>query len=70
MATTTTKMTKVIPRQWTAKVWEEKSTLFGLLRWKRLVKATTIGEDLFIYIDRIPEKVLLNGIEYLPKVGE
>ena len=46
----------------------QRTALFGLLRWYEVEKVDSIGKNLVILAHRIPDKVFLNGDEYLKKI--
>lgn len=45
-----------------------RTALFGLLRWYEVEKKDSIGKNLVILIHRIPDKIFLNGEEYIKKI--
>jgi len=42
----------------------DREALFGLIRWEKVLRVDSIGNELRIFTDKIPEKVFLNGKEY------
>lgn len=46
--------------------WHVKEKLFGLIRYTTLVRSERIGAELSITTEIAPEKVYINGVEYLP----
>ncbi len=48
---------------------KEESALFGLIRWERVIGTESIGdEQLRIFCPELPPKIVINGIEYVPKI--
>lgn len=44
-----------------------KKGLFGLITWKKKISENKIGEELFINIEKLPEKIYINGQRYIKK---
>lgn len=47
--------------------YEKYSTFFGMFKWWREKRRETVDEWLNVQLDVVPKKVLVNGIEYVPK---
>lgn len=67
MSETKNNFVHVSPQELVRETYIEKSALFGFIRWNQIAKRETIGNQLVIAIAKIPEKVFINGTEYLPK---
>lgn len=58
--------TKLIPLEKQREYYIERSALFGLIKFEETQRVESIGKQLDIFCDYIPEKVFLNGVEYIP----
>lgn len=47
--------------------YEQRETLFGLVKWHKKISAVKIADDLIIVTDENIDKIYLNGKELIPK---
>jgi hypothetical protein len=57
----TTNKTRIIRAIEKEVIYEEKSKLFGLLKWKEKISSIKLGTELYIKVDKEPNAIFLNG---------
>ena len=57
---------EVKPYEKVREYYVEKTLLFGLLGYDEVQRRESVGAELRIACQKIPEKVVLNGVEYKP----
>ena len=67
MAQNINNFTEVTPMVFVEKTYEQRKMLFGLIQTRRLIKETVLEEELQINTTRVPEKVFINNVLYIPK---
>ena len=57
---------EVKPYEKVREYYAEKTLLFGLLGYDEVQRRESVGAELRINCQKVPEKVVLNGVEYKP----
>lgn len=65
MVTIPNNQVRVQPLEKVREVYKERSFLFGLIKTEQIKRVNSIGTILKIDTQKEPEKVFLNGVEYV-----
>lgn len=51
----------ISPRVLIENTYEERSALFGIIKYWHKVKTRELGEELHIFVEKLPKEIYLNG---------
>jgi hypothetical protein len=67
MGRTITDSTNAAEYQRVREYWREHKTLFGLIKWYRVVRTEVVREEICLKVDIMPPYVMVNNTRYVPE---